>query len=223
MTKQWSIACHLNNIAITLDITQMNSLGKRRLHCSRARSIFAQVHFRGLTVVAVIIVLIMKEPTCRLIIMLIHRIYHFFMGFGKLPALNVIGRWIMEWAYRTNDLNIRILGFHSLANHQIAFFKLRCYQVFIANAYHFQLKRSRMSGISTHLCPFRSSSITIRPLYQIKYILNVGRHLCHRNTSLLTGNTLGIGCRILTWNTCCKHGKWLCTDVFTELKILIEA
>ena len=80
-----------------------------------------------------------------------------------------------------------------------------------------------MTSIGTHLGPFRCGRITVGPFNQVTELLDIGGHLFHGNTALLSTDALGVIGRVLTGNTSRQDGQGFGTDILTELEILIEA
>ena len=155
--------------------------------------------------------------------MLIHHVENIRVSLCKLPTLDVIRRGIVERTHRTADHHLRVFLLDGLTNHQTTFLKVRRDEVFVADTYIFKVERSRMPSLSTHLSPFARGWVAISPFYHVEDFLAIGRHLFHRNTTLLTAISLGVGTRVLTRNTSCKYRQRLSTDVLTELEILVEA
>ena len=221
--KQRCIAGHLNHITIALYITQEKRLGQRTLMGTCLRSIFANIHLRPLTVVAVVIVEVVHKPACGLVVMLIHHVEHLLMLLRKSPTLDIIGRRSVERTYSTANLNLRIAATYLLANHEATLLEGSRDDVFVTDADILQMERLRMAGICTHLRPLAGGRIAIGPLYQVAQFVDVGRHLLHRDTALLSAISMGIGTGVLARHAGSQHGQRLGTDILAELEILIES
>ena len=163
------------------------------------------------------------KPSWLLIIVLIYRINPFFILLCNLPALDIVGRWTMEWTYSTYYFNFRMLLLESLADHQIALFEIGGNQIFVSDTYHLEIERSRMSGIRSHLCPLRCGRITIRPLNQVENILHILWHFCHWDSALLSADALRIRLGILTRYTSSQYWQRLSAHILTPLEILEES
>ena len=61
--EQRGIAGHFHDVAIAFDVAKVERLGECRLMSTRARSILTHIHLRSLTIVLVVVVLVMDEPT----------------------------------------------------------------------------------------------------------------------------------------------------------------
>src|SRR5574344_764625 len=99
----------------------------------------------------------------------------------------------MERTYGAAYFNLGISGLDGLDDHKETLFEHGRYDIFIAYAYIFKVERRRMTGIGSHLCPLAGSGIAIGPFYHIQYLLTVGGHLRHRDTSLLSSETIFVG------------------------------
>ena len=189
--QQRSIRAHGHHITVALHAANVQGFAQGRLYvvgtAGSMSRVFAQIHFGTVTVVLVIIVLMINEPTGRLIIMLVNHVY--LMVFSQTPTGLVITTFRPRSRRTAND-DVRILLFHSLDNHQIAFFKRFGNQVFVADTDILQIKRCRVSLLGTEFTPFRSLGVSVSPLNQIQHILYVFRHFVHRDTSLLSVRSL---------------------------------
>ena len=163
------------------------------------------------------------EPSWFFVIVLIHRINPLLVLLGNLPALDIIRRWIVERTYGTYHLYLWMLLLQGLAYHQITLLEIGRNQIFVTDSHHLQVEWSGMTGISSHLCPLRCGRVAIRPLHQVNHILNILRHISHRDTSLLTADSLSIRLRILARHTSRQHWQRLCSHILAPLEILIEA
>ena len=83
-----------------------------------------------------------------------------------------------------------------------------------------QVKGSGMTGISTHLCPFVGSGIAIGPLDEIDSLSHPFVHLRHRHHILCLVSHTPTAIGSLATHTTRQDGKWLHTEVFTELEVL---
>ena len=151
-----------------LHIAEVDALSQRIVYrIGAARCIFAQINLRSLAVVMVVIILMVQEPARLLVIMLVYGINPALVFAGDLPTLNIIGRREVERAVPdTRHLYLRILLLHRLADHQVALLEIGRDEVFVADAYHLEVERSRMASIGSHLSPLRGGRVAIRPLYQ---------------------------------------------------------
>ena len=129
----------------------------------------------------------------------------------------------MEGAYRSANFNFGIFGTDGLTDHLVTLFKDSRDDILVADTYIFKVERSWMTSIGTHLGPLGGSWIAICPLDHIKQLLNIGRHLIHRDTTLLTTYAIAIGIGVLTRHTSSQYRQRFCTNVLTELEILEEA
>ena len=122
------------------------------------------------------------------------------MRLGELPALHIVGTRRMERTYGAAYLDVGIFGTNSTTKHLVTLLEDGGDDVLVAQSYIFKVKRIRMPGISTHLCPLGGSGIAIGPFDEIEYFLHISGHICHRNTTLLTTDTLSIIGGVLTRN-----------------------
>ena len=89
-----------------------------------------------------------------------------------------------------------------------------------------------MTCISTHLGPFRSLGVTIRPFNKVEQFLQVFLHrrwivsnlhleflACKRKSALLS---VSVASRVLTRNARWQYRKRFCTYILAELEVLIE-
>ena len=221
--QQRSIRTHVHYISIPFQSSQIKCFGQSCFHIRSASGdvsgIFAQIYFRFFrAVVLVIEVLIVQEPSRRLIIMFVyHRNTEFVRQF---PAFHIVCS-LIERTYCADNDYLRIFLFDSKVYHREAFFEDIGDQVFIADADIFQIERLRMTGFGTYLAPFGFLCITVRPFYQVEDILNVSTHLAHRDTALLTASQIAMTGGILTRYTCRQHRKRFRTYIFAELEVFI--
>ena len=225
VAEHWSIGSHLHNITIALHSAQMHSLYECAIYISMptAGGIFAEINLRSLAVVVVVVVLIVDKPSHALIVMLIHDVNDVLILECECPSLDIVGRWSVKRTGSAAYLYIGIFLSYRTANHLVSLLESGRYNILITNAYVFEIKRSRMSGVSSHLRPFACGGISIRPLYHVEDFLDICRHVGHRNSALLSAISVGIGSRVLTRHTGSEHRQRFGIDVFTELEVLIES
>ena len=221
--QQGSIGSHVYHIPVAFQRCQIECFGQSCLHIRLASGnmggIFTQIYFRLFgTIVLVVEVLIVKEPSRRLIIMFVH--HRDTELVRQFPAFHIV-RTFVERTYRADNDDFRILLFDGIKDHRETFLKNVGDQVFITDTDIFQIKRFRVSGFGTYFTPFCFLRISVRPFYQVEDILNVSIHFAHRDTALLTASQITMTGGVLTRNTCCEHRKRFCAYIFTELEVFI--
>ena len=221
------IGGHLDDVAITLDISQIEGFGKGCLHVGAlgiGRScIFAKIDLGSVAVIVVVIVAMVHEPTSRLIVVLIDHILQVRVFLGEGPAFEVVGRRRVEGAHGTTDLDFRIFGTDGLADHLVTLLEDGGDDILVANADILQVERLWMSCVSTHPGPFRSGGVAIGPVDEVEQFLDIGWHILHGDASLLTSDALTIIVGVLAGHSSSEYGQRLCSDVLTELEVLEEA
>ena len=129
----------------------------------------------------------------------------------------------MERADGATYLNIGIALADGLADHLIAIFEDGADDVLVADAQILQMEGLGMACVGTHTGPLVGGGVGIGPLDEMAQFVDIGRNLIHRNASLLSTNTLGVGGRVLAGYAGSQHGQGLSADVFAKLEILEEA
>ena len=186
--------------------------------------ILSQIHFRLVTVITVIEILIVDKPSRGVIIMFIHhRNTHLS---GEFPAFLIITA-LIERAYRSDYGHFGIFLLHRIENHGETFFKDIGNQILVTNTDVLQIERFGMSGLRTLLSPHGLLRISIRIFYQIQYILHVLRHFLHRDSALLTAATqfayrvMTASTRILTRHSGCHYRNRFGPHILAEQKIFM--
>ncbi len=143
-------------------------------------------------------------------------VYHFKPElFRNLPTFYIIGAPV-KWPDSSNHNNFRVFFFDGFVNHCETLFKNIGYQVFVADANVFQVKRFRMPGFSADSPPLRVY-VSICPFNQVEHILHIFIHVAHRNSSLLAVASIA---RILARHAGSQHRNRFSSNIFTKLKIL---
>ena len=171
--------------------------------------IFSEVNLGFGTVVAVVIIVVVEEPSCRLVVMFIHEGDTELAGY--LPSLHVV-RAFAEGAGGTYDLYFRILFFDSLEYHGETFFKHRRDEVFVAHTEIFQVEGFRVSGFRTHLGPWAFGRVAVSPFDEVQYAFYIFRHFFHGDAHLACASDG----RVLATHTGCNDGQRFRPDVLAE-------
>ena len=154
----------------------------------------------------------MNKPAGRLIIVLVNNRH--FQARCQIPAFHIIGSGVK----RTDCSNHRYFGVffnHGIVNHGKPFLENIGYQILVADANVFQVKRFGMTGGCAYFSPF-CGFVAIRPFNQVEHFLNVFVHIAQRNPSLLA---VSAGGRVLARNTRSQHRKRFGANILTKLKI----
>ena len=143
---------------------------------SGARGPLTHIHLGRRAVVVVVIVLMVHEPPRRFVVMLVDHVNHVLVLLREVPAFDIVGRRIMERPHRAANGDLRMAFLDGAADHLATLLEDGGDDVFVAYADVFQVERSGMSGIGSHLRPFVGGRIGVRPLYQVAKLIDVGRN-----------------------------------------------
>ena len=153
-----SIAGHLDDVTIALDICQIEGFSESCFHIRALRisgcGIFTKIDFGAVAIIVVIIVAMVHEPARRLVVMLIDHILQIGVLLGEVPAFEIVGRRRVEWSDGATDLDVRVLGSDGLADHLVTLLEDSGDDILVANADILQVEGLGMACISTHLGPF---------------------------------------------------------------------
>ena len=234
LAEHGCIAGHLDNVAIALYIGEVESLGECRLdigtlHVGAGRP-FAKIDLNSLPYcprggfitlwdicvplggrkggswITVVIIAMVHEPSRRLVIMLVGHILQVGVLAGEVPALDVVGRRSVEGSYGAANHDLGMALAQGTAYHLIALFEDGADDVLIAYAEILQMERLGMTSLGALACPLVGGWVGVGPVDEVAELIDVSRHLIHRNASLLSCHPLGIGSRVLAGYTCGKYG-----------------
>ena len=124
--------------------------------------------------------------------MLVNELEHILVGMGKPPPFHIVRRGSMEGACRAAYLYVGIAFLDGTSYHQAALLKHGRDDVFIAYADIFQVERFGMPRLGTHGSPFVGGGVAIGPFYHIAQFVDIGWHLFHGYSTLLSAKALGI-------------------------------
>ena len=216
-----SVRSHVYNVSIAFQGSKIKSFRQCsfdiRFSSRDMSRIFAQVYFCLFrTVVFIVEILIVQEPSRSLIIMFVHHRHTQFVG--QFPSFYVVCTFI-ERSYCTYNDHFRIFFFDGIKYHCKTFFEDIGDEIFISDTDVFQVERFRMACFGTYLSPLCLLSVAVCPFYQIKNILNISTHFAHWDTALLPASQVTVTGRVLARNTGSQYRKRFCANIFAELEI----
>ena len=125
LAQQRGITRHNHHVGILLNVAKVHGLNQCRLHGSRSRCPFTKIHLRSLRVVAVIIVLIVQEPSRRLIVVLVHHVNIPTVLLGEAPSLDIVCRRVMEGSNGSAYYDVGVFLLYGLAYHEAPLLEYR--------------------------------------------------------------------------------------------------
>ena len=177
MTEQWGITGHLHDITVALDVTQIDSLGEGTLYVTAALVAIAaplsEIDLSLRTVITVVVILVVQEPTGTLIVVLIHHLRQFGVLMVKAPSLDIVAGWGMERSCRSTDNDIGVTLMDSAGDQFVTLLEGGAHQVFITDTDIFKVERCRMTSLCAFLSPFIGGWVTIGPFDQMEDIVDI--------------------------------------------------
>ena len=220
--EERGIGCHLDHIGITLDVHQIDGLGKCIEQLVVASTILcgilAQIDL-GLAVAGIVVVLTAVEIIlCRLVVVLVDD------GktdlFGKLPRIIIVGvAGVRTRTCCAHDDDFGMSSHDTVVDVLETLHELGRDALLVADAQVLQIEWFGMSGLSTYTAPF-GGYITIGPFDEVEGFVNPFVHLVHRTSVLCLVLHAPTAVDTLAADTTRKDGKRLHTDILAELEIL---
>ena len=234
LRQQRGVRGHLHHIGITFHRSQIESFCQRCLYVvgtsGQVGGIFAQIDLGLGTVITVVVVLVVNHPARIHVIVFVHHGHAQFRG--KAPALRIV-RAFVEGSYSADNRNFGMLLPDSLVYHGKALLKHFGNHILVADADILQIERLGMACLSTLPAPHGAACIAVGILYQVEHILDIGRHLFHRDATLLAvahqflvgplRTVVGIVrvcARILARHARCQYRQRFGTYIFAEAEVL---
>ena len=187
--------------------------------------IFPQVDLGLMSVIMVVVILVVNEPSRCVVIMLVH--HGQFQAVGQGPAFFVV-RSFAGRSRRADDHDVGIFGPYGFINHRKPFREHAADEVFVAQSDVFQVERFGMSGLGPFASPPCGFGIPVGIFNQVEHVLYVLPHLLHRDAALLAvgrHEVFGMMARasdtgILAGHACGHDRQRFGTDVLAKLEIL---